>query len=381
MVRWLCSLINKTGRKMMTIGVGFFLMYAGFIMLLLPMIISTEPLSLSNDPQSFGFEDDLNSISSIDGTPTVVTSPFASGRKAIECQNGDYVRWDLATPSKTIDLTFKIYWTKFPTIANESLFVGEIFGSDTGMWQDIFSTSLYCNPQGYRGWSLWTGIPDGRVSFVSSDVVYALETKRWYTIRMTADLNKGTHEVYMDGTELASITDVLVPADVYVDFFRLGAGAQGDSIFITYYDDVTASFLGPSPPPQQWSVRITSSSGGSTNPYGTINVNYGENLTVNATQAMGYVFSMWTLDGADYNKSSMVTVPAQSSGTRHTLHAIFTSTSPEPSPEHNWLPFQVIGLGMTLSGGYVLWSQKKRKSTNIARNIETYNRIFVNLGH
>jgi hypothetical protein len=356
---------------MVIIGAGFFLMYAGFILLLLPLIISAGALSLSNDLQFFGFEDDLNSISSIYGTPTVVTSPFASGSKAVECQNGDYVRWDLATPSKTIDLTFKIYWIKFPTIANESLDVGEILGLDTGTWQDILSVTHYCDPYGYRGWSLWTGIPSGRGSFVSSDVVYGLETNRWYSIRMTADLNTGTYELYMDGIELASITDVIIPADVYVDFFRLGAGAKGDSIFITYYDDVTVSFLGPSPPSQQWSVRITSSSGGSTNPFGTINVNNGENLTVNATSAMDYVFSKWTLDGVDYNKSSMVTVPPQSAGTRHTLHATFTSTSPEPTPKNNWLPFQVIGLGMTLSGGYVLWSQKKRKSTNIARNFET----------
>ena len=80
-------------------------------------------------PQTFGFEDDLNSVDSVYGTPIPVVSPAASEGKAIECQNGDYIRWNLLPPSKTIDLSFKTYWTKFPTIANESLVVGEIFGS------------------------------------------------------------------------------------------------------------------------------------------------------------------------------------------------------------------------------------------------------------
>jgi hypothetical protein len=74
---------------------------------------------------------------------------------------------------------------------------------------------------------------------------------------------------------------------------------------------------------------------------------------------MNYVFSNWTLDGAEYNNNSTVTIPAQPAGTRHTLHATFTN--PNPTPENNWLPFQIIGLAMSLSGAYVLWSQKKQK--------------------
>ena len=126
--------------------------------------------------------------------------------------------------------------------------------------------------------------------FVSGDVVYALETYRWYTIRMTADLNTGTYKMYMDGSELASITDIVVPANVNVDFFRLGAASRGDSVFITYYDDVTVSFLGPSPPANQWSVSIASSLGGSTSLVGTTNVNVGESLTVNASHKRGLCF-------------------------------------------------------------------------------------------
>jgi hypothetical protein len=348
-------------KKTIIIGVGFLLIYAGFTLLLLPMIISTSPLSLnlSDTPQTFGFEDNLSSVDSIYGNPIVVTSPVASGGKAIECQDGDYVRWNLVTPSKTLDLTFKTYWTKFPTIANESLSVGEIYGSNKGMWQDIFVSTLYCNQNGYRGWSLWTGIPNARIGFVLGDVVYALEINRWYTIRMTADLSTGSFKLYMDGTELASITDVIIPANVYVGFFRLGAASRGDSVFTTYYDDVTVSFLDPSPPPNQWSVRITSTSGGSTIPVGITNVNDGESLTVNAEQAAGYVFGKWVFDGVDYSTNSSVTLPAQSAGSPHTLHATFTGISTEPNPEYNSLLLQLVGLGMIIGGGYVLWSWKK----------------------
>jgi hypothetical protein len=362
MVGWLLSIGHKMVKKTITIGLGILLMYAGFILLLLPMIISAWPLSLnlSDTAQTFGFEDNLSSVDSIQGTPKVVASPVANGRKSIECQNGDYVRWDLMTPSKTIDMTFKTYWTKFPMSPNESLLIGEILWSDDGIWQDIFSATLYCDSNAYRGWSLWTDIPTGHISFVSGDVVNALETNRWYTIRMTADLNTGTYKLYMDGTELASITDIVVPADVYVDFFRLGAGSRGDSIFITYYDDVAVSFLGPSPPQNQWSVRITSSSGGSTTPDGTTNVNNGESVTVNAIQAAGYVFSKWVLDGTDYSTNSTVTIQDQLAGTPHTLYAMFARTNPEFNLEGYWLPLQLIGLGMIVGGGYILWSHRNR---------------------
>ena len=49
-------------------------MYTGFILLLLPMIISNWPqsLNLSYAPQTFDFESDLSSIISVHGTPTIV---------------------------------------------------------------------------------------------------------------------------------------------------------------------------------------------------------------------------------------------------------------------------------------------------------------------
>jgi hypothetical protein len=337
-------------------------MYAGFILLLLPMMISAWPLSLtlSSTPQFFGFEDDLSSVDSTHGNPIVVTSPAASGEKAVECQTGDYVSWDLATPSKTLDLAFRVFWTKLPTVANESLSFGQIFGLDSGKWLDILTASFYCTPDGYRGGNLWTDVPSGRGGFVAGDVVYALETDRWYAVRMTVDLNMGTYRLFMDGNEVALISDVEVPEKVYVDFFRLGVGAKGYSNFTTYFDDVAVSFLDPAPPSHQWSLRITCSASGSTNPVGTINLNDQENLTASANPTSGYVFSKWTFDGADYSTSSTVTIPAQSVGTQHTLHAAFNSAVPESHPGYKWVPLQVIGLSMIGSGGYLLWLKNKR---------------------
>jgi hypothetical protein len=342
-------------------GIGLLLMYTGFILLLSPMIISNWPqsLNLSYTSQTFDFENDLSSIISFHGTPTIVASSVANGSKVIECKNGDYLRWDLRTTSRTIDLTFKTCWMKLPTIANESLRVGEIFGSDGGTQKYISTTTLYCDQNGFKGWSLWTDIPNARISFVPNDVVYALETNRWYTIRITADLDMSTYKMYKDGAELASITDVPVPADVYIDFFKLGAESQGASAFVTYYDDVTMSFLGPSPPPNQWSVTIASSLGGSTSLVGTTNVSDDKSLSITATQSEGYVFSKWTLDGTDYSTNSTVTIPPQQSGTTHALLAVFTSTSPRDYGEYIWFSLQMLGLGMVLGGGYILWPRKK----------------------
>ena len=89
-------------------------------------------------------------------------------------------------------------------------------------------------------------------------------------------------------------------------------------------------------------------------------MNDDQTLTVTASQDKDYTFSEWTLNGAYYSKNSTITVPAQLAGSRHTLHATFTNKNPEPITQNNWLPFQIIGLGIALIGAYILWSQKKQ---------------------
>ena len=80
----------------------------------------------------------------------------------------------------------------------------------------------------------------------------------------------------------------------------------------------------------------------------------------------GYVFSKWTLDGADYSTNSTVTLTPQLAGTTHALRATFTSTRQEFNREYSLLLLQVIGLGMIVGGGYLLWPRKKRESSNSA---------------
>jgi hypothetical protein len=356
---------QKTIKKGITVGSGFLLMYTGLALLLLPTAMPTllRSLTLSDTPKTFGFEDDLTRVSLIFGNPTAVSSPVANGKRAVECHNGDHLLWNLATPSRTMDLTFKVYWTKLPTVANESLNIAAIFGSEQGMWQSILTTTLYCDSKGYRGWTLWTDIPKGRGAFVSGSTVYALETNRWYTIRMTADLNTGTYRLHMDRTELAAITNATAPAEVEIDFFRVGVNAKGNSNFTTYYDDVTVSTLVPQPFPTQWALRITSSPGGSTNPHGTITADEGESLTATATPEAGYVFKNWILDGAEYSTTPTVGIPAQTTGTQHTLHAKFARPESTPDTAIDWqLILQATGLIMTGGGGYILWSQRKQES-------------------
>ena len=106
-------------------------------------------------------------------------------------------------------------------------------------------------------------------------------------------------------------------------------------------------------------------------------MNDNENLTVTASQIMGYVFSMWTLNGVDYSTNSTVIIPAQLMGTRNKLHATFTITNPEIMLELNWLLFQLIGLGMIASGGYLLWILEKRKSTNTIGTVEILRSIIL----
>jgi hypothetical protein len=221
-----------------------FFVYYGFLLLLLPLIIPpSSSFTLSTTPKIFGFENDFSEVCKVTGYPALVDFPVASGNKSIECQNGDYVRWDLTTPARTMDLRFNVSWKQLPIVANETLTFAGIYGLDKSGWQDISVTNLYCDQNEYRGWILWSGVPSGRGGFVSSDVVNDLQTDQWYSIRIIVDLDNGTYKLFMNKTELASITNVVVPQNIYIDFFRLGFSTHSDSGFVIYYDDVTVSLL------------------------------------------------------------------------------------------------------------------------------------------
>jgi hypothetical protein len=222
-----------------------FLIYYGFLLLLLPLVIplSSSSLTLSTAPEFLGFENDFSDVGKVTGSPEIVDFPISSGKKSIECKNGDFVRWDLTTPARTLDLRFNVYWKELPIAANESLTFAGIYGVDYSGWQDISVTDLYCDQNKHRGWILWSGVPSSRGGFVSSDVVYNLQTDRWYNIRIRVDMDKGTYKLFMNEAEIASITNVVIPQDVHIDFFRLGFYTQSDRAFVIYYDDVAVSLL------------------------------------------------------------------------------------------------------------------------------------------
>ena len=82
----------------------------------------------------------------------------------------------------------------------------------------------------------------------------------------------------------------------------------------------------PPPPPDEWSITISSSFGGSTNPSGTRMLDVGESLPVSADPDPNYVFTKWRFDGVDYSTERNIVIPSQSSGSSHTLHAVFSGT-------------------------------------------------------
>ena len=75
-----------------------------------------------------------------------------------------------------------------------------------------------------------------------------------------------------------------------------------------------------------WTVVISATAGGSVSPSGTRTYASGQaSDAITATRNSNYVFDHWELDGGNVGSANPYTVPAQSSGTSHTLRAIFTS--------------------------------------------------------
>ncbi|MCW4018860.1 MAG: polysaccharide deacetylase family protein [Candidatus Bathyarchaeota archaeon] len=78
---------------------------------------------------------------------------------------------------------------------------------------------------------------------------------------------------------------------------------------------------------ESWAVSITSNphEGGTTSPYGLVNVVSGT-LTIAASPAAGYTFSYWIFDG-NVLTANPLTLPAQVGGVTHNLTAYFTPSA------------------------------------------------------
>jgi thiol-disulfide isomerase/thioredoxin len=83
------------------------------------------------------------------------------------------------------------------------------------------------------------------------------------------------------------------------------------------------------PPPTGYTLTITSTAGGTTEPSGSINYQNGTLVTVQANPIIGYAFSYWKLDDVIMGSENSCLVLMDSD---HALIAVFVEESP-PSPE------------------------------------------------
>ena len=95
-------------------------------------------------------------------------------------------------------------------------------------------------------------------------------------------------------------------------------------------------------PPDTWGLTVTVSppDTGTTNPNGSIEINEGETVIVEAFPSNGYRFSHWELNEIDIGSENPITIPAQPIGTSSVLVAVFSPTPIIP----DWLiPVSLIG--------------------------------------
>jgi Concanavalin A-like lectin/glucanases superfamily len=249
----------KPKRTMTKSIVGLMLVYYGFLLLLLPPMFSPSFLTLSKEPQTFGFEDDLSSVDTIGGRPMIVASPVAEGGKAVECQNDDYLRWNLSPVSRTLNISFTAYWTNFPQTPNapfEALNFFEVHihhGWDT----QLAVLGFYRSSDGSKSAKIWTGV-GSQSAFVDRATVYAIKTGTWHTNRFTMNTDTGEIKWYLDGTEVAAVVGNEGLSAYDIESFVIGSLPQNSTdAFKTYYDDITVSTLATSKPqPNSYAPKV-----------------------------------------------------------------------------------------------------------------------------
>jgi len=77
-----------------------------------------------------------------------------------------------------------------------------------------------------------------------------------------------------------------------------------------------------------WTLNISATSGGSTNPTGAQNIPENQPIIVTAMPSSGYSLDHWTLDGVNIGSNLSVTVGPEAAGTSHALVAIFSPIPP-----------------------------------------------------
>jgi len=232
-------------KKTMTKGrVGLLLVYYGFLLLLLPPMFSPLYLTLSEKPQIFGFEDDLSSVDTLGGNPTTVTSPVAEGSKAVECHDDDYLQWNLSPMGRTLNISFRVCWTNFPSTPTAPFEAFNFFEvNDPDLKANLALLGFYCGSDGSKSAKIYTGV-GSQNAFVERATVYGIETSIWHAIRFTMNLDAGEIKWYLDGTEIAAVVGNEGLSAYDIGSFRMGSLPQNSNdVFKTYYDGISVSTL------------------------------------------------------------------------------------------------------------------------------------------
>jgi hypothetical protein len=102
-------------------------------------------------------------------------------------------------------------------------------------------------------------------------------------------------------------------------------GDTGEKVTLTAYTGLV-KFLAPTPPTPKYTLTITSTTGGTTNPPpATYIYEEGETATVQALPNSGYMLDHWELDAMNVGPTNPIDVLMD---TNHTLHAVFTRIPP-----------------------------------------------------
>lgn len=192
---------------------------------------------------------------------------------------------------------------------------------------DVFTLKdIVCTPSATSAIITWTtDLP------ATSKVEYS--TSPLFTTSLVYDPSQGFHYRDIDhvpGTVVEDAAPVtvhsipltgLLPGTLY--YFRVQSEGSGGIA-----TSKVGTFRTP-PALPGWTITISSSpaDAGTTDPYGTVDVPAGQDLTVTATPNLGYLFDHWESRVPEVNMTTVnpVTVPAQTEGTTHTLLAFFTA--------------------------------------------------------
>ncbi len=107
------------------------------------------------------------------------------------------------------------------------------------------------------------------------------------------------------------------------------------------------------PPPQEYTLTISSTTGGTTNPSGSRSYPEGTTVAVRAYPYSGYVFSYWRLNGITYT-SNPINVQMNSNAS---LEAIFSVAPPPPPPPEPSGILQAIRVQDVSTGKWYTWDR------------------------